>query len=1143
MSGYQNDAILRSSVDSFIKEYNLEHIEPLNERFEFFANYCVVARLISNNFDPVKVSVGKGREARDVDTAGIDGIAIIVNDHLVTSEAEADDLIAKYDSIKIDFIFIQAKNYNGFESKEIAYLGHTVSDFFSRGTNSHSSSSISKQAKHLAKLKTYILRNASSKLSADPTCHMYFVTTGRLQLDNNLKSAINACDLSVAHNPNLDTNFSQVKCNLIGARELSELCRGLNRIVVAEIEFTEHAILPSIGAPREGGVAGFIGTITAKNFLELITYAGDNSLRRNLFNENVRAYQGDNEVNAGIAHTIKTKPEQFVLLNNGITIVAKSIDLIGSKRYKITDYQIVNGCQTSHVLYLNKKHVKQPNDLHLLIKLFYTTDREISSRIVEGTNSQTEIDRTAFEASLPFHRELEDFYNTRDLRYERRSKQYENYNSETDKFELEDGLTLDRIVTIEDQARYFIGMFLEKPHETHKPYHTLLKDYKGKLFVEGHLREPYYISSYTHYVLQKFFIDGSIDASLYPFRYHIMMLFRIQVTGGLRLGLDDDRIIKEYCAPLEGILSDEKKALEEFKRITDSLSEAWNNSGFSSDEAIRQRDFINSIIESPSAVGVKGTPSKIGIGAYKKGDNVTGQVVLIKSYGALLELPNKMKGLVHINNLSWLKTDQVEDILKLGDEVEVRILEIDREKRRIELSLKELQPNPWYDDIPEKYSIGEIVRGKIVDITHFGAYAELEPGLNGLIRTADLAQDFVKDPNEIVSVGTELDLKVIKLDPVAQRINLSLKAARSIEPNQWLDEISKKYGINSEVRGKIVRVENFGAFAELEPGLNGLIHRTELSHEWFEHVNRIVSVDDELDLMVIDLDPIKQHIGLSLKAMQPTRSSKWHDGIPEKYPIGSVVHGKIVTVTPFGAFAELEDAPDGLIHKDELAEKRVMLPGEVVSVGDELDLKVIRLDARKGRINLSLKAMKDPWYNDILEKYPIDSVVHGKIVNITHFGAFAELEPGVTGLIHRTELSDNRFNHPNEIVSVGDELDLKVIDLAPIKRRINLSLKAIDSTRSNPWTNVPDKYLKGKTVRGKIVRVETFGAFAELEPRVTGLIHRTELSDNRFNHPNEIVSVGDELDLEVIDLAPTKKQISLSLKAVSVEHQATQPVP
>ena len=516
---------------------------------------------------------------------------------------------------------------------------------------------------------------------------------------------------------------------------------------------------------------------------------------------------------------------------------------------------------------------------------------------------------------------------------------------------------------------------------------------------------------------------------------------------------------------------------------------------------------------------------------YQVGSEVRGRVVNIKKFGVFVELELGIDGLVHVSEMAWTSRKvEPAEIVSEGQSVIVKILEISEKEQRIRLSLKQMQPDPWVEFRKER-KVGSVVQGRIVELTDFGAFAELGEGIEGLIHISELSYRRIEKPKEIVSVGNELDLKVIELDPTEKRISLSLKA---MQPDPWV-EVPEKYEVGSVVRGRIVNLTHFGAFAELEEGIESLIHISELSYRRIEKPKEIVSVGDELDLKVIELDPTEKRISLSLKAMQP---DPWVE-VPEKYEVGSVVRGRIVSLTHFGALAELEEGIEGLIRISELADRRIEKPEEIVSVRDELDLKVIELDPTEKRISLSLKAMQpDPWV-EVPEKYEVGSVVRGRIVNLTSFGAFTELEEGIEGLIHISELSYRRIEKPKEIVSVGDELDLKVIELDPTEKRISLSLKAM---QPDLWVEVPEKYEVGSVVRGRIVNLTSFGAFAELEEGIEGLIHISELADPRPKRSEEIVSVGEELDVKIIRLDKETRRIALSLKAV-VKRPRKDPLP
>jgi small subunit ribosomal protein S1 len=309
-------------------------------------------------------------------------------------------------------------------------------------------------------------------------------------------------------------------------------------------------------------------------------------------------------------------------------------------------------------------------------------------------------------------------------------------------------------------------------------------------------------------------------------------------------------------------------------------------------------------------------------------------------------------------------------------------------------------------------------------------------------------------PGDFFNIGDEIDVKVLKIDPKEQRITLSYKRTK---PDPWTS-VSEKYPIDSVVRGEIVNITDSGAFVELEDGFQGLIPHSELSWtKWSPKPGDFFNIGDEIDVKVLKIDPKEQRITLSYKRTKP-------DPWEEKYPIDSVVRGQIVGMVPFGAFVELEDGRQGLIPHSELSwtkfqglirrselswTKRSPKPGDFFDIGDEIDVVVLDIDPKKRQIELSYKRTKpDPW-TSVSEKYPIDSVVRGEIVNITDSGAFVELEDGLQGLIRRSELSwTKRSPKPGDFFDIGDEIDVVVLDIDPKKRQIELSYKR---TKPNPW--------------------------------------------------------------------------------------------
>jgi small subunit ribosomal protein S1 len=287
----------------------------------------------------------------------------------------------------------------------------------------------------------------------------------------------------------------------------------------------------------------------------------------------------------------------------------------------------------------------------------------------------------------------------------------------------------------------------------------------------------------------------------------------------------------------------------------------------------------------------------------------------------------------------------------------------------------------------------------------------------------------------------------------AGKISLGIKQKLS---DPWLS-VEEKYSVGSTVSGKVVNIVDYGAFVELEPGVEGLIHVSEMS--WTRrvpHPSKLLRKGDIIQARVLDVDPTKQKISLGIKQLQ---TNPW-ELLADKYPVGSRIVGKVRNLTDFGAFVEIEEGIDGLIHVSDLSwAKRVMNPSDVLKEGDEVEAVVLSVDVEKQRVSLGLKQVEpDPWIQ-VPEKYAIGTIVRGKIVNITNFGAFAKLEEGVEGLIHISELDERHVDNPEEIVSVGEELGLKVISLDPEERRIGLSLK---EAKEDVEQNVVSRYMDGQ---------------------------------------------------------------------------------
>ena len=391
----------------------------------------------------------------------------------------------------------------------------------------------------------------------------------------------------------------------------------------------------------------------------------------------------------------------------------------------------------------------------------------------------------------------------------------------------------------------------------------------------------------------------------------------------------------------------------------------------------------------------------------------------------------------------------------IGKTLEMKVIKLSKRRRNIVLSRRvilEQEREAKRQSTLETLEVNQTREGIVKNITQFGAFIDLG-GVDGLLHKSDMSWGRVNHPSEIVSVGDKVEVMVLSVDVDAGKISLGMKQKLA---DPWLS-VEEKYALGATVSGKVVNIVDYGAFVELEPGVEGLIHVSEMS--WTRrvpHPSKILRKGDVIQARVLDVDPEKQKISLGIKQLQ---QNPW-ELLADKYPVGARIIGKVRNLTDFGAFVEIEEGIDGLIHVSDLSwAKRVMNPADVLKENDEVEAVVLSVDVEKQRVSLGLKQVEpDPWIR-VPEKYAIGTIVRGKVVNITNFGAFAKLEEGVEGLIHISELDERHVDNPEEIVSVGEELGLKVISLDPEERRIGLSLKEAKEDREQSTLS---RYMDGQ---------------------------------------------------------------------------------
>ena len=420
--------------------------------------------------------------------------------------------------------------------------------------------------------------------------------------------------------------------------------------------------------------------------------------------------------------------------------------------------------------------------------------------------------------------------------------------------------------------------------------------------------------------------------------------------------------------------------------------------------------------------------------AYERGEIIQGKIVKRIKGGLKVEIEN-VKAFLPASQVELRPVQNFDRYI--GKTLDMKVIKLSKRRRNIVLSRRlilEEERESKRQSTLSTLEVGQVREGVVKNITQFGAFIDLG-GVDGLLHKSDMSWGRVNHPSEVVSVGDKLEVMVLSVDAEASKISLGMKQ-KTQDP--WLS-VETQYPVDSVITGKVVSIVDYGAFIELEPGVEGLIHVSEMS--WtrrIPHPSKMLKKGDTIQVKVLDVDATKQKISLGLKQLQ---LNPW-EVLANKYPIGARIRGKVRNLTDFGAFVEIEEGIDGLIHVSDLSwAKRAMNPSDILKESDEVEAVVLSIDPERQRVSLGLKQIEpDPWVL-VPEKYAIGSVVRGRIVNITNFGAFAKLEEGVEGLIHISELDEKHVDNPSEVVSISDELDLKVISLDPEERRIGLSLK------------------------------------------------------------------------------------------------------
>ena len=421
---------------------------------------------------------------------------------------------------------------------------------------------------------------------------------------------------------------------------------------------------------------------------------------------------------------------------------------------------------------------------------------------------------------------------------------------------------------------------------------------------------------------------------------------------------------------------------------------------------------------------------------YQEGDIVTGTVTRKIKGGLLVDL-----GIPVFLPASQIDIKPPGDISAyIGKEMTCKILKIDEARQNIVVSRRRLLEEEREElklALLEEINVGDLRKGVVKNIADFGVFVDLG-GLDGLLHITDMSWGRISHPSEMVNIGEEIEVRILGIDKEKEKIALGLKQKTE---SPWT-KVDESYPVGAKVTGQVVNIMPYGAFVKLEDGIEGLVHVSEMS--WTRRVNHpseMVGIADSVEVLILKVNKDKQEISLSMKQ---TEENPW-DSIEEKYPPGKKVTGLVRNLANYGAFIEIEEGIDGLLHVSDISwSKKIAHPAEMLKKGDSVETVVLSVDKEKKRVALGMKQLeKDPWESDIANKYQVGGVVRGKITKLTNFGAFVELEKGIEGLLHISEMSDKKIADPQELVSIDDEVEVKIIRLDAPARKLGLSIKQV----------------------------------------------------------------------------------------------------
>ena len=506
----------------------------------------------------------------------------------------------------------------------------------------------------------------------------------------------------------------------------------------------------------------------------------------------------------------------------------------------------------------------------------------------------------------------------------------------------------------------------------------------------------------------------------------------------------------------------------------------------------------------------------------KEGSVISGTIMEIRPTEVVIDFGGKAEGTIPAHEFLDLGE------LEIGSDLEIFLERLEDRDGNPQLSFDKAEQKKNWEKIVNTCEEGSVITGRVRSKVKGGLVVNI--GVDAFLPSSQVDIQAPKNLDQFV--GQTFDFKVVKINRERKNIVVSRRELIEERRQDKKREILSKIKPGETRRGMVKNITDYGAFIDLD-GLDGLLHITDMSWGRVSHPSEMVKTGEEITVCIIDIDQNRERVSLGLKQLS---SNPWDD-IEKKFPINAKVRGKVVNLVPYGAFIELEEGFEGLVHVTEMSwTKRITKPGEVLNVGDEVDAVVLGIQKDDQKISLGLRQLEvNPW-DMATHNYPPGARVRGKVRNLTSYGAFVELEEGIDGMVHVSDMSWTRkINHPSEMVKKGDEVDAIVVEVDVENQRISLGMKQLTQ---DPWEDIDRLYRMGDVIKGKVARVAGYGAFIELEHDIDGLVHISQISEERVEKIKDHLNEGDEVTARVIKIDKEERRIGLSVKAADYDEDA-----